>query len=252
MKNRVSITLLLLACLSTNAYADEHSDELSRQASDPTAALMAFNFITNYTASFHGDQPTLDDQQWLESFRPVIPFTAFGKPNILRLAIPYHLSGRGQKGVGDISLFDLVVFGEQWGRWGLGAVATLASDDDAADRFVFGPAIGSVWQYSKKISFGIFNQNVFGGDTAVSQIQPIVANQLGRGWSLSAGDLQWAYDCRASKWRSLPIGAQLGKVFKIVAQAAHWAVNPQYNFVDDIGAAGWSISLTLALLVPSK
>lgn len=241
-----------ISVFSTSVFADEAADELSRQASDPTASLMAFNFITNYTGNFYGPDAGEDDYQLGESFRPVIPFTAFGTSNILRLTIPYHLSGRGQDGIGDVSLFDLVVFGESWGRWGVGAVATFSSDDDAADHFVFGPAVGGVWQYSTKLNLGLFSQNVFGGDTAISQLQPIIAYQLGSGWSVSAGDLQWVYDWKASKWRSLPVGAQLGKVTKWGNQAVRWAVNPQYNFADDPGNAGWSLSFTFALLVPSK
>jgi len=50
------------------------------------------------------------------AFRPVIPFEAFERPNILRATIPYQAGGRGDEGFGPISLFDLVVFNEDWGR----------------------------------------------------------------------------------------------------------------------------------------
>jgi hypothetical protein len=129
---------------------------------------------------------------------------------------------------------------------------TFATDDEAPDDFVLGPAIGGVWQYSKKLNLGLFNQNVFGGDTGISQLQPIVAYQLGDGWSLSGGDLQFVYDWEDSRWLSVPIGAQLGKVTKIAGQAVRFAVNPQYNLIDDDGLEKWKVLLTFTLLVPSR
>lgn len=229
---------------------DEAADELSRKATDPTASLMAFNFILDHTGGYYGPSRGLDDYAWDLSFRPVIPFRAFGQSHILRMTLPYRLDGRGEQGLGDVTVFDLVVFNRPWGRWGVGAVATLASSDDAPDDFVIGPAIGGVYQYSKKLNLGLFNQNVFGGDTAISQLQPIVAYQLGDGWSLSGGDLQWTYDWERGRWLSLPVGLQLGKVTKLAGQPVRFAINPQYNLKDDDGLERWSVSLTFALLVP--
>jgi len=234
------------------ARADEAADELSRQATDPTASLMSLNFIADYTGGFHGPNRGLDDDAWAVSFRPVIPFEAFGRPNILRMTLPYQLDGRGEDGLGDVTVFDLVVFNQTWGRWGVGAVATLAGSDDAPDDFVLGPAIGGVYQYSKKLNLGLFNQNVFGGDTAISQLQPIIAYQLGNGWSLSGGDLQWTYDWERSRWLSLPIGFQLGKVTRLGQQPVRFAINPQYNLKDDDGLEEWSVAFNFALLVPSR
>jgi hypothetical protein len=184
------------------------------------------------------------------SFRPVIPFKAFGAAHILRLTMPYQLSGRGQEGLKDVTLFDLVVFNQGWGRWGVGLVATMSTSDTAPDDFALGPAIGGVWQYSKRLNLGLFNQNVFAGETSVSQLQPIVAYQLGSGWSLAAGDLQWVYDWEGGRWVSLPIGLQLGKVTQVAGQAMRFALNPQYNLRDLDGAEEWSVALTIALLVP--
>jgi hypothetical protein len=233
------------------AGADEADDELSRQATDPTASLMSFGLIGGYTGAFHGDLPGDDDRTEIK-FQPVIPFRAFGTSNILRLSLPYQVSGRGENGLGDVTLFDLIVFNENWGRWGVGPVMIFATDDNAPDEFVFGPAIGGVWQYSKTLNLGLFNQNVFGGDTGISQLQPIVAYQLGDGWSLSAGDLQFVYDWEGSRWLSVPIGAQLGKVTKVAGQAVRFAVNPQYNLIDDDGLEQWKVLFTFTLLVPSS
>ncbi len=246
---RFSGTGILL--LPFAAMCDEAADELARQATDPTASLMAMNFIADYTGGFHGPN-TGDDDAFGLSFRPAIPFTAFGKANIMRITISYQVNGRGDDGLGDVSIFDIVVTNESWGRWGLGLVASLSSSASAPDDFAIGPAIGAVWAYSKKLSIGAFSQNVFAGDTAVSQLQPVVAYQLGNGWSLSAGDLQFVYDWENGRWLSIPIGVQLGKVTRLGKQPIRWGINPQYNLKDDRGLPEWSMSFTFSLLVPAK
>ncbi len=238
-------------CLPQAAHSDAAADDLARQATDPTASLMSMNFIADYTGGFHGPN-TGDDDALDLTFRPAIPFTAFGKANILRITVPYQLSGRGEDGLGDVGIFNIVVTGESWGRWGAGLVASLFSNDAAPDDFAIGPAIGAVYNVSKTLNVGVFSQNVFAGDTAVSQLQPVIAWQLGQGWSLSAGDLQFAYDWKNDRWLSVPIGFQLGKVTRIGKQPVRWAVNPQYNLKDDAGLEEWSVSLTFTLLVPGK
>jgi hypothetical protein len=247
----LNLVLALAILPASIACADEAADELARQATDPTASLLAMNFIGDYTGGFYGPDAGDDDALDL-TFRPAIPFTAFGKANILRITMPYRLSGRGEDGPGDIGIFNIVVTGESWGRWGAGLVASLFSNDAAPDDFAIGPAIGAVYNVSKKLNVGAFSQNVFAGDTAVSQLQPVIAYQLGQGWSLSAGDLQFAYDWKNDRWLSIPIGIQLGKVTRVGKQPVRWAVNPQYQLKDDPGLEEWSVALTFTLLLPGK
>jgi hypothetical protein len=243
--------LLVVAGIAPAPAQESAADDLARQATDPTSSLMAFNFIADYTGGFHGPGTGGDDATAL-SFRPAIPFQAFGTSNILRMTLPYQVSGRGEEGLGDVTVFDIVLNNESWGRWAVGAVAALTSSASAADKFAIGPAIGAVVVMSKKLNLGLFSQNLFAGDTAISQLQPVVAYQLGKGWSLSAGDLQIAYDWKNSRWISVPIGFQVGKVTRLGSQPVRWAINPQYNLIDTPGLEKWSVALTLAVLVPSR
>ena len=250
------VTAAVLACLTlgpATALGQDSGDvaDLSAQATDPTASLMSFSLYGDYTASFHGASAGLPGDALVTAFRPVIPFTAFGQKNILRMTVPYQVSGRGEEELKDIALFDLVVFDRDWGRVGVGAVASFSTSDQAADEVAAGPAIGFVRPLSKGLNVGLFNQNLFAGDTAISQLQPIIAYQLAPGWSLSAGDLQLVYDWKAGRWLSLPLGIQLGKVTKLGSQPVRWYVNPQYNFADDHGLPGWSVKLGITLLVPA-
>jgi hypothetical protein len=227
-------------------------DELSAKATDPTASLLALNFQGIHAAGYHGDGfPGEPADAWSLQFRPVIPFNFLGHPNILRATIPYQISGRGDEGFGPVTLFDLVVFPVSWGRWGIGPVMSFDTTGAAPDGFVLGPAVGGVWQVNKKVNLGLFSQNVFGGDTAVTSWQPVIAYQLGSGWSLSAGDLQFTYDWEAGRWVDLPVGFQVGKVTKIGGLPCRFAVNPQYNLKNDRGLSDWSVAFTFTALFPT-
>ena len=235
----------------SDAAPKDAADDLSRQATDPTASLMSLGLIGGYSGPYRGNAPGLDDHTTRIKFQPVIPFKAWGADNILRVSIPYTTGGRGETGLGDVSIFDLVVIHEDWGRWGIGPVMTFAGDVDAPDPFVAGPAIGGVYQVDKGLNVGLFNQNVFGGDTAISQFQPIVAYQLGDGLALSGGDLQFIYDWKHDRWQSVPIGLQIGKVTRIGGQPMRFAFNPQYEMLHDDGLPRWTLNLSVTLLVPT-
>ena len=181
----------------------------SSKATDPTASLMALNFQSTWN-NYHGDLPGNADDTWEFAFRPVIPFTFLEHPNIFRATIPFQTGGRGEEGFEAITLFDLFMTNESWGRWGIGPVMSFDTTGDAPNEFVIGPAFGGVWKVNKQLSLGMFSQNVFASDTAVTQLQPVIAYQLGEGWSVSAGDLQITYDWEASRWVNLPVGIQIG------------------------------------------
>ena len=225
------------------------ADELSRQATDPTASLMAFNFIGEFTTSYHG----LDDDGFTFKFQPVVPFRAWKTSNILRVVVPYQVSGPGDEGLKSVSIFDLVVLPQKWGRLGIGPVMSLSeSASDAESKFAIGPAVGAVVPMSKKLSVGGFTQNLFATAVAITQLQPIVAYQLGHGWALSAGDLQYVYDWNRDEWVSLPIGFQIGKVQRVAGQAMRFSLNPQWNLKDITGASKAKIVFTATVLAPAK
>jgi hypothetical protein len=225
------------------------ADELSRQATDPTASLMAFNFIGEVTTSYHG----LDDHGFTFKFQPVVPFQAWHVSNILRVVVPYQVDGPGDEGLKSVSIFDLVVLPRKWGRLGIGPVMSLSeSASDAESKFAIGPAVGAVVPLSKKLGVGGFTQNLFATGVAITQLQPIVAYQLGHGWALSAGDLQFTYDWNMGEWVSLPIGFQIGKVQRVAGQAMRFSLNPQWNLKNITGASKAKIVFTVTLLAPVK
>jgi len=225
------------------------ADELSRQATDPTASLMAFNLINDFRTSFYD----LDDSGFEFRFQPVVPFRAWKTSNILRVVVPYQADGPGDEGLKDVTIFDLVVLPQSWGRLALGPVMSLSqSASEAPSKFAIGPAVGAMHPISKKLNVGLFNQNLFASGVGISQLQPIVAYQLGSGWALSAGDLQFTYDWERDEWVSLPLGFQIGKVLPVAGQAMRFALNPQWNFAEIAGANKGKIVFTVTVLAPAK
>ena len=237
------------------ARQESAEDELSRRATDPTNSPPSFAFINDVTLDYRSlaDGTAIEGTGYQLRFQPVVPFKAWGAPNIFRMTLPYQLSGPSAEGMNDVTLFDIVILPQSWGRLGIGAVGNLVQAEKEADGHAsVGPAIGFVAAATRKLNLGLFNQNLFGSDVAISQIQPIAAYQLGNGWSLSLGDLQWPYDWDRDEFVSMPIGVQLGKVLRIAGQPMRFSVNPQYDMKDLPGSSRFKLLLPVQLLLPEK
>lgn len=234
--------------------AESERDELSRRATDPTASPLNFGIINDVSTSYRDlEDGTPAENGYTLKFQPVIPFKAWGVANILRMTVPYQVSGPGPEGLLDLTIFDMAILPQSWGRLGIGVVGSfVAATSEVSAHATVGPAIGFVDQMSKKLSLGLFNQNLFGNDVAISQIQPILAYQLGSGWSLSLGDLQWPYDWDRGEFLSMPIGMQLGKVLPVAEQPMRFAVNPQYDMKDLPGGGRFKVLFAITLLLPEK
>ncbi len=228
--------------------AAQVQEDLASQATDPTASLLSVNLFGDVRTSFH-DQ---DESGFEWRFQPVVPFSAFGMPNILRVVVPYQASGPGAEGLKSVSIFNLTLVDEDWGRWGVGPVMSLAEGvSDRSTQFAIGPAVGAVYQYSPVLQLGIFNQNLIGRDFAITQLQPIIAYQLGNGWSLAAGDLQFVFDWDAGAWTQGPLGFQLGLVKPLFGQPMRFSVNPMWNVRDRAGTFESKIIFGITLLAPT-
>ena len=231
------------------AQASGNAQDLSSQATDPTAALMSLNFLNDVKVS-HWDN---DEGGFEFEFKPVVPFAAWGKANILRVVVPFQTAGPGEEGLKDVSIFDLVILPQKWGRLGLGPVMRWAeSSGGAASKFLIGPAVLAVHPLSKRLNIGLLNQNLFASEAAVTQLQPIVAYQVGGGWALSAGDSQFTYDWKSGEWTSLPLGFQIGVVRRLAGQPFRFFINPQWNQAHIADEDRSTIVFGVTMLVPSK
>jgi hypothetical protein len=233
---------------SPPAPAAHSADDLSARATDPTASLMSFGFVNDFHTSFYD----VDDKGFEFRFQPVVPFRAWGASNILRVVVPAQGSGPGNEGLKDVSIFDLVIVSQHWGRLAIGPVMTVSqSESDAESKFAIGPAIGVVRPVTKRLLVGAFSQNLFAAHVGISQLQPVITYQLGHGWALSAGDSQFTYDWERNEWTNLPLGFQIGVVRIVAKQPFRFYVNPQWNVKNITGAVESKVLFGISLLAPA-
>ena len=254
MINTKAITLCatLCICAAGTTYAEQ---SLGNAANDPTAAITSYMFQDYYTYNFHNDS---DATANLLQFRSAIPFSTGDLNHIFRITIPYQTETvNGGSGWGDITIFDLVTFDREWGRFGVGAVALLPTGSSglSAEKWGLGPAAGLVVNKSWGI-WGLFNQNIFsvGGDNArpdvnISILQPILNYQLGDGWSVGPSEMLVTYDWENGDWASLPLGIGVNKLVPIGGNPWQFTVSYEHNFQDDGVRPADTVNFTAKLLV---
>lgn len=241
------------------AFAQQASsvDELAAQATDPTASLMSFQLSDWYTSGFRD----LDGSANQVVFRMALPFALADTNHIFRVTQPYVTSSpSGATGFTDTTVFDLMVFGAAWGRWGVGVSGTLPTGQDGltTDKWTAGPALGFVNASDKQYNWGLFAQTFFsfaGKSRAQSvsliNLQPIYSYQLGDGRSLSLGNSALVYDFESSRWSSLMMSVNYGQV---VGFAGHkWRPNFEagYDFNNGFGGQRWVLRAGIVLLLPT-
>ena len=247
-------------------YADAHGTEtpaaaggqaLDQAANDPTASLMSVQLQYNYVGDYH----RLDDENASTVLlRSAVPFATGSINHIARATLPVVTdSPSGKRGLSDLVLFDLVVFNESWGRWGIGPVLlfpTASNDALGAEKWAAGPALGFVAS-QPGLLLGLFNQNLFSyagdddrDDVNVSILQPIVNYSLPDKWSLGTSEMNITYDWEESKWTALPLGIKLARLTRLGGVPVQFAGSYEYNFADDDVAPEWTLNVTVKLLFP--
>lgn len=248
--------VLSLAPCVVSAQQTDSVDQLAAEATDPTASLMSFQLNDWYTASLHDAGGTINQVV----FRSAIPFAAFGRPNIFRITVPaFTNTPSGRTGLGDTAIFNLTVWGEAWGRWGVGISGSLPTGADglSLDKWTAGPAFGFVNSANRQYNWGLFAQTFFsiaGQDDApgvgLVNLQPIFSYQLGDGRSIALGNSALVYDTRQSRWSSLLVGANYGQVVGWGGYQWRPNVEVDYDFRDAVGNPQWVVRAGLVLLLP--
>jgi len=244
----LSVSGLVLAQNPSPAQGQSSGQDVAKQAVDPTASLMSFGFRNIVTTNYYGRSGSANQIQ----FQPAVPFVAWGKANILRITLPYNTGGVPGTGLSAVQIFNVTVFPVKGGRFAVGPVLNIANNPAlTTDRIQAGPAVGYVGGKGKW-TLGIFNQNLFSGDTQITAIQPLVAYQLGSGWALAAGDAQWTVDWDGGRFVNIPLGIQLSKVSTIGKQIVRYVINPEYNAANVTGTPHWTLRFGFQLLVPGS
>ena len=248
--------IVFAGLLPALAAAQESVDELAAKATDPTASLMSFQLNNWYQARFRDVDGTANQVV----FRAAVPWAGFGHPNIFRVTLPvFTHSPSGRTGLSDTTVFNLTVFNESWGRWGVGVDATLptAREGLGTEKWTAGPAFGFVNSSDKRYNWGLFTQTFFSfagdsdaPDVGIINVQPIFSYQLGEGRSLSLGNSALVYDTERSRWTSVMLGANYGQVVTWAGQRWRPNVEVDYDFRDLRGNQEWVVRAGVSLLLP--
>lgn len=250
----------LLVFAWCTAFAEEPAKDgqsLEQAANDPTASLMSVQIQNVYAGDYH----TLSDESGNTILlRAAVPFKTGPLNHIARATLPVIThSPSGKSGLSDLVLFDLIVFNESWGRWGIGPVMlipTATNSQLGAEKWAIGPAFGFVAR-SEKLMWGLFSQNLFSfagdkdrEDVKVSILQPILNFSLSDGWSIGASEMNITYDWGKSDWTALPLGIKLAKLVKFGTMPVQFSGAYEYNFANDYPAPKWAVTLTMKFLFP--
>ena len=253
---RASLMVMAFAALlACPAHAQDGKQDIGQAASDPTAALTAFQLQNLYSPTLYNS----DQSQNILQFRAALPFELGGTQNIFRITLPYFTdSASGRTGLSDTTVFNLVTFDRSWGRFGLGAAGLFPTGIDglSAEKWGLGPAAGFTVQKGKLL-WGLFNQNIFTvagdddmPDVNVSIFQPIVSYGLGNGWSVGNSEMSAAYNWEADQWDSLPLGFKIAKLHKFGTTPVQFTGTYEYDFADDSVSPEETFSFTVKVLIP--
>ena len=241
-----AVVCILLGAGSAMAQ-DPGAPNLAAQVVDPTAPLKTFILQNRYSPSVWG----LDDRQNDLLFQAGIPHVLLGMPNIFRISVPYVTSQpSGERGLGDVEIFDVFLYQKGWGTFALGGVVRAGTNKGpGVDTFSIGPAIGAIWR-KDKWTYGVFSQSFFSfGDIARTQVQPVLAYTLNEKVSFAIGDAQYTVDWNEGRIVNVPLSAQINYIGRIQSQPVRIFFNSQYNAVNEPGTRKWTLSIGAAVIV---
>lgn len=247
---------------SVPARADE-ADDLAKKTQNPVADLISVpiqgNFQWGGGSRDRGFATTTNIQ-------PVIPIGINEDWNlVLRTILPVstrsHYTPNGVFGIGDItqSFFlspkqstNGIIWGAGpvflWptatddilggGKWGAGPTGVVLTQQGA---WTVGALANHIWSYAGPL----------GRDTiSATFLQPFIAYNFDQGVSLSL-NTESTYDWTHRQW-TVPINANLSKVFTVGGQAMSASIGGTYFAVRPDAAPRWGIRTSLTFLFPTR
>lgn len=231
-----------VVALTASIEALAQSNEEMNAANNPLQPSLGVNLQNIYIDSYYG----LDDADSNSALlRGVVPHKLFGKPQLLRATLPIvttpDLSPTGQKtDVGDLNVFDIVL--TKAGGWELGlgpqlTLPTAARDETGTGKWQGGVAVLAVKPQPWGLIGGLVTwQHSFAGDSERRtqnnlQAQPFLMFNLPEAWYLRS-TATWTWDLHEGTYY-LPIGAGVGKVWKLATATTNFFIEPQWTVAHD-------------------
>jgi hypothetical protein len=213
-------------------------DRLRQIADDPAPRVPTLQVADWYTINFR-ELKNVDANTVV--VRPLIPFATGSIQHLFRATVPFITDNPVlSPGLGDTTLFDLIIFRGQGGRWGIGPAVLLPTGGRhrGAEKWAVGPALGYASRQGR-FQWAILNQNLFtvAGNSSrrnvnVTALQPILSYGLGGGWSIGSSEMNFVYNWQAQRWTNLPVGPRLGKVFLFGRLPVQFNIAYEHDFAN--------------------
>jgi hypothetical protein len=248
----------------------DDDEELRAKTQNPIGSLYSLPFENNF------DFGAEDGNAYILNIQPVLPFTV-GSVNLINRiilpvayvpgfveglpGIPQGVPGDGKFGLSDLN-YSLFLSPASPGKviWGLGPSLTFptATDDQlGSGKWSAGPTAVILTQ-PKPWSLGVLARNIwsFAGEderTDVNQflLQPFVNYNLSGGWYLASDPIMTAnWDAADGQKWTVPLGAGVGRMFKMGSQPINTRLGAYYNVEKPDGAPDGLVRFTIQFLFP--
>ena len=264
--------VLVLCSTGSVAFAEDSADggDLRAAVQNPIGALISVPLKStwdfeapNGTAYFMNLQPVIpqDAGDWTLIHRVIVPYISVDGFHSGRPELPNPSSGSGASGLGDINYTAFLSPAKPKGAiWGIGPSVTGPSATDTqlgAGKWTAGPSYVMLMQPEfGTVGFLARQLWSFTGQSNRSEVssfllEPFINYNLPNGWYLISDMVITAnwYADSGNQW-TVPVGAGIGKLFKVGSQAMNTRVEAYSNIEKPDGAPEWTLSWTLQFLFP--
>lgn len=237
-------TVAILAAAVTVGAARAQENPNSVEAVNASNNPLNPAFVLN-TQDYY--LPKLKDAQGLQAnvglIRALTPFEALGHGHLLRTSIEIPggpaKDGGLDSGLGDLTMFDIVVIkAKPWG-WGVGPL--LVAPTASQDRYGAGKwQAGGAAAFAAPQAWGLFGalatyQQSFAGDrhredVRTLTVQPFLFRNLPNGFYIQSSGA-WSFDLKNDRYY-IPVGLGIGKRWQVTKDfSVNGYVEPQYSLV---------------------
>jgi hypothetical protein len=269
------VVFLVVIAFCGGALADEAAeggggDDLRAAVQNPIGSLISVPFkntwdsgAANGGAYFMNLQPVLPQNigEWNLIHRLIVPYISLDGYSPGRPETPSPSVGDGGSGLGDINYSVFLSPAVPKGAiWGIGPSITGPSATDTqlgAGKWAAGPSYVMLLQPGFG-TYGFLTRQLwsFTGqsnrlDTSSFLLEPFINYNLPNGWYLLSDMVLTAnWKAQSGQQWTVPVGAGVGKLFKIGNQAMNTRVEYYANVEKPDGAPDYSVSWTVQFLFP--
>jgi hypothetical protein len=245
------------------ASAADDQEALAKAAQNPIANMISVPFQNDFYFGTGQNKVT----EWILKVQPVIPISLSDDWNLITRTIipiinlPSPAQGvAGAFGLGDLNPQFYFSPAKPGGLiWGVGPTFTFPTATASllgAGKYSAGPAVVALTIQGHWVLGALANQQwsfAGWGPNKVSAflVQPFVNYNLPHGWYLVTSPVitaNWEAD-NGNKW-TVPLGAGVGKIFKIGKQAFNAQLQAFDNVVTPNNGSDWGLRFQIQLLFP--